>query len=297
MSFFKDMWAVIAAAVMAWFSRIDNNALNKVVNLLTILVITIGLLDWAIRKLNGRAKKKKEKKLEKRQVLDSIENTQKPFRVVNMLDNPMETSEKIGNIFDKIIKNLGGENMKKIFKWIWYNKEQLLSIGYNVVVIVLTNFLMWTDILNGFFEGFVGAQGILIIKVAALVLSLMFTALTVRNICVKHGVSSLTTIDAYLEEKAKIKASKLTPEQKKTLKGYINSLQSALATAKNELSTAEASLAEITALFNADNSLVRDYAARKADFEKTINYKKGVVESIESKIAEYKSQLDGKQKA
>lgn len=185
--------------------------------------------------------------------------------------------------------------MKKTFKWIWYNKEQLLSIVYNVVIIVLTNFLMWTDLLNGFFEGLVGAQGILIIKIAALVLSLMFTALTVRNICVKYGLSSLSTIDAELEERAKKKASKLTPEQKKTLKGYINSLQSALATAKNELSTAEAALANMTALFNASNSLVKDYASRKAELEKKIDHNKGVVENIESKIAEYKSQLDGKQ--
>ena len=187
--------------------------------------------------------------------------------------------------------------MKKTFKWIWYNKEQLLSIVYNVILIVLANFLMWTDLLNGFFESFVGWQGALIIKIVALVLSLMFTALTVRNICVKYGLSSLSTIDAELEKRAKIEASKLTPEQKKTLKGYINSLQSALATAKKELSTAEAALAEITALFNADNSLVRDYASRKVDLEKKINYNKSVVENIESKIAEYKSQLDGKQNA
>ena len=293
MNFFKEMWAVFVAAVMAWISRIDNNMLNKIVNLLTILIILIGLTDWFIRKIkSNRATKKKQ---DKRQVLDLIENTQKPFKTVNMLDNPMETSEKIGNLVDKISKKIGGETMKKFFKWLWYNKEQLFSILYNIALMVLSQIAVWTDLVSAIMP-VKSPTAVIIVKVIICALSIAFTALTVRNICVKYGLSSLDTIDKVLAERAEVAASKLTDEQKKTIKSYITTLQNTLSQAKTELTTAEKALAEITTLFNADNSLVADYSIRKAALDKKIAHSNAVISNVEAKIAEYKSQLDGKNK-
>jgi membrane protein implicated in regulation of membrane protease activity len=292
-NFFKEQWAITVTAAMAWLSHIDNYALSVIVNLLTILVILIGLTDWIVRKIKGRTEKKKQEKQERRQVLDLLENTQKPFQTVNMLDNPMGTSEKIGNLFDGILRKIGGIKMKKFFKWLWYNKEQLFSILHNIAVILITNLLMFTDVL----AGVIGVCVLpLYVKLIVLAVSLAATVLTVRNVVSKYGLSSLDTIDKELAMRAEAKANKLTDEQKKTLKSYIATLQTTLNKAKEELTTAEKALAEITTLFNADRSLVVNYPARKAELDKTIAQSNAVIANVEAKIAEYKSQLDGKNK-
>lgn len=287
MNFLIELWSIIASSVISWFATVDNLALSKISNLLTILILSIGLIDWSVRKVRNRAAIKKQKPL------DIIEGTQKPFRAVNMLDNPMGTSEKIGTLIEDTTKMLGGKKMKKFFKWIWYNKEQLLSIAYNVAVIVAVNFLMWTDLLNGFFESFVGAEGMLVGKITALALSVLFAALTVRNVCVKYGLSSLNTIDNVLKQKAEAAEKKLTPEQKKSYKASIAILQDALAKANTELKNAEIDLEKITALYNADTTLVTDFVVKRQTYEKKIAASKAVVTSLEGKISVYKSVLNG----
>ena len=297
MSIFKNMWAIIVTSVMTWFSMIDNNVLNKVVSLLTILIFLIGLTDWTIRKIKGRANEKKQenKKQDRRQVLDLMENTQKPFRTVNMLDNPMETSEKIENLLYKVFKKIGGiTKMKKFFKWIWYNKEQLISIIFLAVIIALANIMLFTNAFDTISSIYLGATMPLGVKITAVILGIALTALTVRNVCVKYGLSSLDTIKTVLAERAFAVANKLPPEQKKTLKSYIATLEDTLQKAKNERATAEKELAEIDALFNADNTLVSDYSRKKSELTETIAYKTEIIKNVESKITDYKAQLSGK---
>lgn len=290
MNFLVEMWAIIASGVISWFSSLDNNVLATISNLLTILVISIGLIDWLIRKKRSRANKQTD-------TLDVIESTQRSFRAVNMLNNPMETSEKIGTIIEDTTKMLGGKNMKKVFKWIWYNKEQLLSIVYNVAIITFANFLMWTDMLNGLIEPVAGAGGALAIKIVAIVASVLFAALDVRNVCVKYGLSSLATIDEILATRATEVKHKLTPEQKATYKNSIATLRKALEKEMVELLTAEDELKKMTTLYEADASLVANYATQCAEFEKKIATIKPVIANIESKIAEFEAKLSGEDNA
>lgn len=284
MNFLLESWAVIASSVMSWLKTLDNNILDAIVNLLTIFVISLGLLDWLARK----RKTKKQKK-----VLKMLEGTQKPFKAVDVLNNPVQQGEQLGTIIEQTAKFIGGRKMKKFIKWIWYNKEQLLSILYSVAVIAATNFLMWSDVLNGFFDSFTRPESVIIVKVVALVLSLGFTALTVRNVCVKYGLSSLETIDNELAKRAEEKEKQLTAEQKKALKSNIAILQSALENAKTELKNAEAGLEKITALYNADNTLVSDFVVKRQNYEKKITTSKTIVTNIEEKIAGYKATLNG----
>lgn len=293
MKFFRETWAITATAVMAWLSRINNNALETIVNLLTILVIIIGLTDWAVRRICGKRKKKKAS--DGRQVLEAIENTQKSFKTVSMLENPMQTGESIGNFVDKISNQFKGgtHKMKKFFKWLWYNKEQLFSILYSVAIIAFSQLAIWTDLVFTIFPELTATPA-LIVKVTAGVLSVAFTALTVRNVCVPYGLSSLDTIDQHLAKKAEEAASKLSPERKKELKSFIATLQTQLGKARTDLAAAEKALAEITTLYNADSSLVRDYHMRKNDLDNQITRSNAVIANVEAKIADYKAQLEGK---
>lgn len=285
MNFLLELWAVIVSSIISFFTSVENEVLAKISNLLTILVIIIGLIDWLVRKHRNRANLKRQKTLE------IIEGTQKPFKAVNMLNNPMRTSEKIGTLIEDTTKMLGGKKMKKFIKWIWYNKEQLLSIVYNVAIIVIANFLMWTDLLSGFFANFGNVKIVLAIKLIAFGLSLVFAALTVRNVCVKYGLSSLETIDNVLKQKAEAAENKLTPEQKKSYKNNISILQDALEKANTEMKNAETELERMTALYNADSSFVADYVVKRAAYEKKITASKAVVTNIEGKIAVYKAYL------
>lgn len=290
MNFLLELWSIIVSSVMSWFQSIDNNLLNIIVNLLTILVISIGLIDWIFRKVKqSRIKKQEKSEAHKKNVLEAIEGTQKPFKAVKMLENPMETSEKMITIFEKFTKLIGGIKMKKFFKWVWYNKEQLLSIAYNVILIALANMLMFTDVLNGFVIAMAGTQSAIWVKVSAIVVAVLFTALTVRNVCVKYGLSSLDTIDEELAKRAEAAENKLTSAEKTTYKTYVSTLNETLKKAKDELATAESELARITALYNADNTLVADYVTKKQAYEKKIAANKAVVTNLEQKIADYKA--------
>ena len=183
--------------------------------------------------------------------------------------------------------------MKKFFKWVWYNKEQLGSIAYSVAILALSQAAIWTDLVAAFLP-MLPPTGVLVVEIAICLLSIGFTALTVRNVCVKYGLSSLDTIDKVLAEKAEVKANKLTAEQKKQLKKYIATLQKTLNQAKAEHDEAERELAEIATLYSADSTLVPDYARKKAELTTKINHAAAVIANVETKIAAYKAQLDGK---
>lgn len=291
MNFLLELWTVFASTVLGWFSAINNDVLETIANLLTILILIIALVEWRARKKAGKATKSQEKTQEKRQVLGLIENTQKPLKVVHMLDNPMEPGERLGNLVDSISKTIGGNKMKKFFKWLWYNKEQLLSIVYNVIIIAFANLAMFTDALAGIVG--IGVMP-LYAKIIVAVVSLAFTVLTVRNVVVKYGLSSLDTIDAHLAKKAEEAANKLTPEQKKALKSAISTLQTNVNKAITDKTSALKTLSEITALFNADSTLVPDYGAQKQALERDITKATATIDSLEVKIVEYKAQLSGK---
>ena len=294
MHILKENWVLLVAALGAWFSRIENETLQKIFSLLSIFALVLGLLDWGFRKIRGKERKQKTEQEPGGNILEKIEGTQKPFKTVNMLENPTEPGEKVGNFVDKISKELKGEtNMKKFIKWVWYNKEQLFSIMYSVAIIALTQMAIWTDLAARLLPA-LSPVAIIIVKVVAGILSLAFTALTVRNVCVPYGLSSLDTIDKELAKRAEAAASKLTPEQKKKLKSYISTLQNTLSQAKGNLTAAEKALAEVNALYDADNSLVTNYAQRKAELTEEVARFTDVIANVESKIAEYKAQLDGK---
>lgn len=183
--------------------------------------------------------------------------------------------------------------MKKFFKWTWYNKEQLFSIMYSVALMALSQLAIWTDAVSAFLPE-LSATGAVIVKASICVVSILFTALTVRNVCVTYGLSSLDTIDKVLAKKAEAAAEKLSPEQKKQFKSYIATLQATLAKEKAELVAFEKALAEIEALFNADSSLVKNYVGQKAELTGKIAQATDIIKNVEAKIAEYKAQLDGK---
>ena len=282
------LWSVVVKSILEWLEHIDNHKLDVVVNLFTITVIVIGLTDWSIRKFKERHGKKQTKG----GAVKFIAGTQRPFKTVKMLENPMEAGEKLGELIEEISEDIGGNNkMRKFFKWVWYNKEQLFSIAYSIMLMVLSQIATWTDAINSIFPNLMGT-GLIVTKIVVGVLSIALTALTVRNICVKYGLSSLNTIDKVLSERAAEAAKKLSPEQKKTIKNEITTLQMALSNAKKGLTDNEKALAQMITLHNADVNLVHDYDGKKKAYEEKIAEYKTIVSNLEKKLANCKAQLN-----
>ena len=193
--------------------------------------------------------------------------------------------------------------MKKFFKWIWYNKEQLVSIIYSIIIIAITNVAVWTDTLNGYtatlaqIPVFASIGGELAVRITAVALAVGGVVLTIRNVCVKYGLSSLETIDEELAKRAAKKANKLTSEQKKRYKTLISTLQTEREKVVADVANAETELAKITDIYNADHFLVTDYITKRQTFEKKINHGKAAINSIDEKIVEYKAIISGTKSA
>lgn len=296
MNFLRELWMLFVSAVLSWFEVLDNDTLNKVVNLLTIFILSVGFIDWVFRRAtrkNREKQKERQEKDERKDFLTTVESTQKPFKAVKMLEDPMAPGETLGNVLEQTTIILGGKKMKKVFKWIWYNKEQLLSIAYQVVLLALANIVLFTDTFNALITFYLGVPLPLWVKIVAVVLALVLTALSVRNVVVKYGLSSLDTIDAVLKEKAEAKANKLSPEQKKIYKGYISALTDTLSKAKKDLQVVEQEFTKLTVLYNADNSLVADYTTKTLTYQKKIASDKENIVNLETKIAHFKALLSG----
>lgn len=193
--------------------------------------------------------------------------------------------------------------MKKVFKWLWYNKEQLGSIIYSAITLGLSNIAMWTDTFSEYINAaaelpvFANIGGAMAVKVAAIVLAVGGTALSIRNTCVTYGVSSLETIDKVLAERAAKKKNKLTAEQKKMYKEMIATLKDEAAKVVEATAEATAELEKITSIHNADASLVPDYVVRKQQLERRIASNKATAANIENKMADYKAILKGTKSA
>jgi flagellar biogenesis protein FliO len=113
-SFLAEIWAVIVSTALTWFEHLDNASLDKIVSLLTILAISIGLVDWTLRKFRNRAEKKEKRRND---IISAIEGIPKPFKAVDMLENPMGAGEKIGSTIEKITERFKQMKIKKFFKF------------------------------------------------------------------------------------------------------------------------------------------------------------------------------------
>ena len=283
-----EFWTVFIKPVLNWLNGLDNHLLDVIVNLLTILVIVVGLTNWIVKKIT----KKKRDKSENGNVIDTVSKAQKSFRTVDMLENPTKTGEKIGDMVDIISHEIGGKKMSKFFKWLWYNKEQMFSILYNVLLLVLSQIATFAGLIEVIFPTLAGT-GLIIVKVIICVVSVAFTALTVRNVCVKYGLSSLDTIDTVLAERAAEAAKKLSPEQRKAIKANISTLQEVLNNTVAKLTEQKEALIKITALYEADPNLVHDFEGKKAVYVSNIAEYEKVKANVEAKINAYKTALNG----
>lgn len=293
--------------------------MSKIVNLLTIAVLIIGLLDYMVRRLIRNRHEKKQKQnaetsdnefeigleaelqamLEPPEtteqdpnndnVIHAITKTQKSFRTLELLENPTSAGEHLGAALCTVASEVKGMKFKNFFKWLWYNKEQMGSILFNALVLVASQYLIWTKQITDIFH--VQGRALIAVEIVIGVVAVLGTALTIRNTCVKYGLSSLATVDEVLAKRAEEAAKRLTPEQKKTIKANIDILTEKLNTFRAELDEKTAAYEKIKCLHDADTSLVENYEAETAQYNKVKLSLEKVIATLETKIKEYNDAL------
>ena len=184
--------------------------------------------------------------------------------------------------------------VKQFFKWVWYNKEQLGSILFSAIMYAATiYFSVWGEfaytIQYVWFPE--NLTAVIAVRVAIGGVAALFTILTIRNTCVKYGLSSLGTIDQVLTERAAAAAAKLSPEAKKTIKQNLAVLNGQLNTLKSRLGEITKEFDKIKCLHDAVASLVPDYATKAAAYEKEKAALDAQIATLEAKIQELNDTL------
>lgn len=122
----SETWALAVGVFLQFFSYFNNEILTKIVNLLTIAVLVIGLLDYFIRRLTKRKSKNTSSEPEdkkQKKTIDTIKKTQKSFRTLELLENPLSAGKKLGAVIYHTALEVKKMKIKNFFKWLWYNKE------------------------------------------------------------------------------------------------------------------------------------------------------------------------------
>lgn len=224
----------------------------------------------------------------------TVRKAHKSFRTLDLLENPESAGNQLGDVlYHTALEVKRMTKVKKFFKWVWYNKEQLGSIAFSAILYAATIYLtVWGELGATVIAWFPDNwTAINIVRVAIAAVAFLLTVLTIRNTCVKYGLSSLKTIDAVLTERAEAAAKRLPPEAKKEVK-------QALGVLKAQLQTLESRLYEITTEFNkvkclhdAVASMVPDYAAKAAAFDKEKAQLDASIATLKAKIEELAGSL------
>ena len=301
----SDTWALSVGVVLQFFTAINNEILSGIINILTITVLLVGLIDYFVRKIRRRrkdeencedeevsatTKKAKEKRKEKARIFTkTVRKAHKSFRTLDLLEKPESAGNHLGDtIYHVALEVKRMEKMKKFFKWVWYNKEQLGSIAFSAIVYAVTIYLTCMGELSGLLWSRMGDNltKIYIVKGVVMGVAALLTILTIRNTCVKYGLSSLGTIDRVLAEKAEAAAQKLSPEAKKLIKQNLAVLNNQLRTLKARLSEISGEYNKIKCLHDTVASLVPDYATKAAAYEKESASLTEQITTLEAKIKE-----------
>lgn len=156
-------------------------------------------------------------------------------------------------------------------------------------MLVASQYLIWTKQITDIFH--LQGKALIIVEVIIGAIALLGTILTIRNTCVKYGLSSLDTIDKVLNERAEEAAKALTPEQKKLIKTNIAVLTDKLTTLKRELQEKTANYEKLKCLHDADASLVENYEVETASYNKMKLSLDKAIATLETKIKEYTETL------
>lgn len=142
--------SLIIHTVAEYFEKIELIALQKLFYILSILILLIGIVQL----LSKRKAPKKGNKF-----VDALVNTQKANKVIELADDPEQTTKKVVVTFNTIKK--GGSKVMKFFKTL--SVVQLVSFILTLILLlvgVLSAFVPELSFIGAHFETFLITVGL-----------------------------------------------------------------------------------------------------------------------------------------
>ena len=299
----KELWLVIkkygeliasfvCGVLLNWFEKLELVALQKLANLLMILLMAIGLIKYIFR--NVRLPK----------WLYNLLHTQKSVKSVDYLNNPTKLGEQTGQfVVDtfKALKNKRRKNkmktffkgIKNVFVWLWGNKSQLADALYVFISGVIINLFVYSDVANTLLPEFLEVTWF---KVAITVVSVLMTILSWINTATSRKFDSVATLIAAQKVKEEEKAKKtLKAEQYAKYNSIMKDLQEKKVELENIISSATKEIERINAKIELkitseiveQSNLVKLHNKITAAEDDLANLENSI-KTVETKIEEYK---------
>ena len=243
----KNLWNVYGgialSTLIAWLTNWSKVEMDRWASYLLLTITCISLLTF----FKVILAKKKAKGIS-----DKLAMQQKSVKTINTALNPEQVGEEIGTA---ILFTINGgrkmkEKLKSFIKIVWGNKFTALSLLLNLVYTGLAQYLLYSDALKDI--PFFTENKIACIIVATSI-SVIWLVIELVKDFKNYGFESLDTLNnKWAERKAK-KEAKLTPEQRKLVKGQISAVEEKIAMVLNYIDEAKKRVEDAQAIINKYN--------------------------------------------
>lgn len=297
----KTYWDILGGTAtglfLSWLASWEFNEIQVIYSIIILILVCIGLFKVVKNSLDKRLKRKKI-------VIDTIVNSQKPMKAIEIANNPTKSGEELG---ETIIESMKGwrrimQKIKNLFVWIGKYWQQLLGIVASLGEYALYVFALLKDYFDPIFNllpqgnGWqIGARVVISLIVALLVI------LQIRNMCKWVGVGSLEDAEKYIAEKTENAKSKLSPTAKKTIEHQLKLFNNKLKEVNKAISTIEAQIKEVESKISSVKELidlgignVQEFNDLNGEHSKLIldlNTKKNEQTNLQTNIAKFKNVL------
>ena len=267
---------VALGILISFLSHWENEIIQTIYSTLILIFLLIGFLK-VLKSPNKENESNNQIRNKDNNInlIDLVVNQQKPFKAIELSQNPTQGGEELGEIFLETMKG-GKKKMEKIkdfFKRVWGNKFTILSIVFSLFCVFACEYLYFADYFLRF-DWVENNQVVLnyvlpIVGIAYIVLN-VFTTIT------KYGWENLKELQEKAYKKALEKASQLTKEQKAIVKNQMKEV-------KEQLSNVGIDLTKTNTIIEAYETL-RDLGIALSD-EKVSAYNLAVAKKPELDLA------------
>ena len=252
MQFLKKYWDIPVAIVLAVVSGVLENWELKSLQLTYYIIMLTFVYDGCLRIMRA-----------------SILSPNRKTKDKEVSSNPAQVGkQRLGELVIETVK--GGkkivEKIKKVFKWIWMYKEQLVALIGDFAFAVVIVYAYIFDKFGWLLQCFPQTQGWEIaMKIVVGVLSVLFIALNVRNTCVKRGLGSLEYGRNVLNGISTVLVGNLSADTRKRLKNALSEAKKAFKTASNNLALVESQYNSKFAELQSQQEFIKQLIAVGAD--------------------------------
>lgn len=284
----KEYWDIFGGTIFAFLitllAKFELNTIQLIYSILILWLLCVGAL---------RLVKPKKDKRKKPNLVDEVVDHQKPMQALNLAENPTEQGEKL---YYLSIKTLEGarktmEKIKKIFKWLWTYKEQVVGLLGTFIYACMTAYMFILDKFGWLLKYFPQTQGWEIgVKIVVGIGATIAIVVSARNQIKWVGVGSLSTAIDYLQEKANQLVGGLSKENRAKLHSILSTAKKSLNQSKKVLNSAQNSFNTLQAKIKSQKDFIAALSKTSID-QSVITSETAELGTLQSQLTTVENEL------